>query len=200
MGYPLTVNMRIEQGATFRDIRRWGVAPFVFKAISGATQTAPLVLQVADHAMPDGWYFAIEDVKGMLRINSRKNPPAVGDYVKGSVVSVDSIKVPSINALDFSAYESGGVIRYATPVDLSVYTNAVLTIHEKDDIDNVLAVRTLGDGIELDNVDKRIITSIEASATALLDWDCEAQYTYDLFSAGGEVKRLFRGDVYLVKK
>lgn len=200
MGYPVTVDIRIVQGATFHDVRRWGIAPFVFKPITGATQAAPLVLTVEDHQMPDGWYFAIEDVKGMLRINARKNPPVESDYVRGGVEDANHISVQTINSLDYTPYTGGGVIRYATPADLTLYTDAVFTVHKKDEPDTVLVSRSTVDGVTLDDVNKKIITTIEADATGALDWDCDARFRFELMSPGGEVKRLFHGNAYLVKR
>lgn len=199
MGYPLTANIRVAKGATYHDVRRWGNFPYVFKPISGATNAAPLVLTVNDHDMPDGWPFAIEDVKGMLRINARRNPPADTDWIRGSVADADHIRVDSINSIDFSPYTGGGVIRYATPVDLSDYPDALFVIHAKDDPETIILTRTLGDGIEFDNTNKRITLTLTAAQTAAFDFEC-AEYHFDVISPDDEVTRLFIGSVELGKK
>lgn len=199
MGYPLTANIRVARGAMYGDVRRWGSLPYVYKPITGASNSAPLVLTVEGHEMPDGWPFVIEDVKGMLRINARKNPPADADYVRATVNDANHVAVNSINSLDFSPYESGGVIRYATPVDLSQYTDARCVIHATDDPDTVFVTLTLGDGIEFDNANKKITLTISSARTAAITDDC-AEYHFDVISPDGEAIRLFVGSVEVGKK
>ena len=115
-------NIEICQGKTFRLSFRVPGEPD-FLPITNITQAAPAVLTVASHGLSDGWKVALEDVQGMTEINSPVTPSRTTDYWDVVVIDADHISLSKagnlLNSISYSAYVSGGVLRYSKPQDLT---------------------------------------------------------------------------------
>ena len=73
-----TYDLCIPQRETFTRILRWSLLPYIYKAITGITATAPAVVTAVGHGLPDGWRVAVVSAGGMRQINAGHNPPVIG--------------------------------------------------------------------------------------------------------------------------
>jgi hypothetical protein len=192
MALPQKENITVLQGATFTRVVRWDDGTPVFKAISSIDKVAPAAINVVGHGIPEGWPVAIVSVKGMTQINT-PNPERVSDYTPASVVDVDNIILPYIDASSYKNYTSGGYVRYRKPVDLTGYTARMKIKRNKSD-DTELVYLTDGNGITIDNTDKTIQIVIDATITETLDFN-SGVYDLELVSATSEVFRILEGSV-----
>lgn len=100
----------------------WGVEPLVFRPVTGASATAPLVLEVVDHGMVDGWTCALTGLGGMKELNSPTTPAEDGYFHKVRVIDADHIELSEIDGSLLGTYTSGGHIQYWTAPILSGFT------------------------------------------------------------------------------
>lgn len=145
MDYPANVPLQLRRGTSLAYVLRWGVGPVVYKTITGITQAAPVNITVTGHAVPDGWPVAITDVIGMREINAEHNPPWPADFVRATVIGPNNVSINSIDAKSYNAYESAGVLRYATPVVLTGYTGR-WRVWSRPGAPTALLDRTTADG------------------------------------------------------
>ena len=68
---PVKLNLKIYQGATFRETLRWESGNKIYKPISAITQSAPTSITASGHGLPIGWRFRVTNVLGMTEINSQ---------------------------------------------------------------------------------------------------------------------------------
>ena len=110
--------LKIRKGKTFSHVIRYGIKPFIYKAITNIDQSAPARVEAVSHGIVDGWPVAIVSVEGMREINAEYDPPRPTEYRQATVVDADTIEFNDINASQFKAYVSGGYLQFYTPVDL----------------------------------------------------------------------------------
>jgi hypothetical protein len=144
--------------------------------------------------MPDGWRLAISTVVGMEEINAAHSPPRNSEYVKGTVLTVDTIELNSVNAAGFTAYSSGGILQYNTPVDLAGFTAEMDIRSGSNSTTTLYQLSTAGGQIALDNVLKTITLTIPASDTEDFTWTTGV-YDLEMTSGGGIVTRLLSGNI-----
>jgi hypothetical protein len=161
----MPVNITIKQGKTFTRVFSWAAEPVVFKAITAIPRTAPAQVTCPAHGMPAVWMTAIESVVGMVEINSENDPPRASDYMRAETVDPNTVRLPDVNAAEFSAYVSGGYLRFYTPVDMAGYT-ARMKIKSRPGGTEYASLTSPGD-IVIDDVAKTITVTITAAATAL---------------------------------
>lgn len=192
----------IEQGKTFQHVLRWEAPPYIYKPITGITQTLPCRVTAVGHGLKDGWRTAIVAVKGMTQINATNTPPKSNDFMRATYVDVDTVELNDVNSADFKAWTSGGYLQYLTPVDMAGYT-ARMQIKDKVG-GTVLASTEAGDTplniitITIDNVAKTISVLISATATAALTWT-KGVYELEMVS-GGIVTALLVGKITVTKE
>lgn len=192
-------NFTIYKGSDFNKIIRWESGPVVYKTISAITALAPLTLTVPSHGMPNAWRFAIQSVKGMTQINAKKSPPVDDDYYRGTVIDANTIEINEVNAMDYTAYTSGGVILYNTPVDLTNYT-ARMDIKDKvGGTSYIELTSTASGGITISNITKTIEIYITAAQTELIDWT-KAVYDLEMVNSAGKVTRILGGNIKVVSE
>lgn len=114
-----TEKITINAGATFSTTVFPETGTEVFKAITAITKAAPAAITAVAHGLKTGWRVAVESVVGMTQINARSTPAADYDYHKVTVSSVDVITLDGVNSLGYSAYTSGGTLRYFAPMSLA---------------------------------------------------------------------------------
>ena len=191
-------NLVITQGATLDQTVRWETEPFLFKAITAMTNTAPVTITTATHGIPDGWRVAVVDAGGMTELNAANNPPKSADFRQATVVDATHIEFNPISAVEFGVYTSGGYLQWYTPHDLASYT-ARMSIKDKIGGTVRLSLTTENGGITLSNTDKTITLAITATATAALTWT-SGVYDLELISSGGFVTSLMNGSVSVTKE
>lgn len=192
MSQPIKLNLKVHQGATFRETLRWESSTKVYKPITGITKSAPIVIAAVGHGLPIGWRTKITNVSGMTDINSADT------YHTVTEVTTDSVTINAINALGYKDYTSGGVLEYNEPVSLAGYTGRMQIRSKLEDTEVILELTTENGGIIIDDVTKTITILITAAQSALLSFT-SAVYSLELVN-GLEVFPFLTGGISLVKE
>jgi hypothetical protein len=187
------------RGITYDATVRWETKTNVYKAITGISQAAPVVIQSDSHGVLPGWRVAIVSVKGMDEINALNKPPKDSEYHKATVPSANAISLNDVNAADYSAYKSGGYIQYFEPEDLTDFTARMqirASINAEDTLDEFTTedIRLPATGILIDETNKTITINIAASVTEDYTFT-NAVYSLEMISPDGVVSRIISGDV-----
>jgi len=178
MAAPAKINFKVYQGSTFYEVLRWESPIKIYMPITGITNTAPVVLTSATHGVPKGWRFRVTNVTGMKEIVS-----AADDYYQATVVTTNSITINAVNSLAYTAYVSGGIVEYNTPIDMAGMTARLQARTKIDSPDIIFSLTTENGGIVLDNINKTITLNITDAATAAMKFST-AVYSIELVSAG----------------
>ncbi len=188
----------IRQGATFDSVIRVGTELLGYKAITGITQAAPVVITAPTHGLTTGWPVIIVSNKGMKQLNTDTSVTLQDtDYHPITVINSNSFSINDINSSDYSAYVSGGYVQYKVPHDLSGYM-AVMTIGDKSPGTEPLLLTTENGGLTIDATAKTITCFISAVDTAALTW-ARGEYQLKLIDNNGIVTA-FDPDVISVQK
>ena len=164
MAAPIKLNLKIYQGSTFRQVLRWESSTKVYAPITNITKSAPVVITAPNHGIPLGWRARVTNAGGMKEINSV-------DYSTVTATTTDTATFNQINSLGYTAYTTGGVLEYNTPVDLANYT-ARMQLREKITSDTVIyTLTTENGGVVFDNTLKTITLYIPDSITAGFDFN-----------------------------
>lgn len=194
MSAPIKLNLKVYQGATFRETLRWESSKKRFATISGITQGAPVVVTCSAAAdIPEGWRIKIVGASGMTEINS------VGDayYTKVDGDSAGTLKI-DINTFGYKAYAGGGVVEWNEPVDLIGFTARMQIRSKITDEVVILELTTANGGIVIDPVLKTISMYISATQTAEFTF-ASAVYSMELVN-GTEVVPFITGGITLEKE
>jgi hypothetical protein len=183
-----TVDLSMKQGAGFSQVFRWGQPAFTWKAVTAVPSVLPVRLTAAAHGIPDGWPFAVLGTVGMTQLN-RDDPPYFA-----TVIDANTVEINDLDGSSFSAYVSGGAIRFSTPVDLTGYT-ARIQIRASLNSD-VLLTLTQASGITINNTTKTITVVLTAAQIEALGVT-QAVYSLQLTSAGGVPTQLVAGDIFI---
>lgn len=146
------LNLKIRRGATYRRKFRWEVEPFVYKAITGMSNSAPLIITCVGHGLLPNQQFAIQSAGGMVELNDTGKE---ADWRPATVVDADHIELNRVNSSDYKAYTTGGVIKYRTVVDVSEY-DVRMNIKTKVDGELLLNLTSAGGDFIVDAGDKSI--------------------------------------------
>lgn len=190
---PVDKDLTILQGKTFNLPIRWEVEPYVYKEVTGISQTAPAIIECVGHGVPDGWRVAVVSAKGMTQINAANTPPKDSDYVVATAVDADTLELNTVNAAGYKPYTSGGYIQYRTPKDLTGFT-ARMSIKDKIGGTELMLLDTNNLRIEVDNANKVITLTISATDTAAITWK-KGVYDLELESPTGVVTLIMSGKV-----
>jgi len=191
------LDLEILQGDTFTRVMRWETSPFIYKAITGVTQAAPVAITAIAHGLKAGWRVAVVSVKGMKALNAPHQGTRDSDYNQVTIVDVDNITLNKINSADYDAYTSGGYLQFWTPVDMAGYT-ARMTIKDRVGGTVLIALVSPTD-IVIDNANHTITVTIGAAITAAFTW-VKGTYDLELVSPTGVVTKLFKGNVVVRKE
>lgn len=164
--------MSIKKGKTFSRVLRPTAPPFIYKAITAITRTAPVSIKAVGHGLVNGQYVAVVSAKGMTEINAKVDSaghPKLAEYHKATVVDVDNVTINDINAADFGTYTSGGYLQFLTPVDMAGCT-ARRSIKDKIGGTELLSLTTENGGLAIDNVAHTVTETIAATVTAGFTW------------------------------
>lgn len=172
---PYKQNFKVYQGGTFSEIIRWESDIKNYKTISAIDKSAPVRLTVTAHGIISGWRGWITNVKGMTEINSEDTPVIL------TVVDPNTIIVNSINAVDYTAYSSGGILRINDPMPLIGYTARMQLRAKVSDSTVLYELTTENGGIIINDSTKTITITIPASVTAGFTFK-SAVYSLELVS------------------
>ncbi len=195
-----THNLTITQGKTFNEVVRWQTLPFVFAAIAGISNTAPVrITTQASHTIPDGWKAAVVDsgVTQLDAVNVKSGRPVdIADkyYHQATLVDNTHVEFNPLSAVNFDVHEPDtGYLQWYTPHDLAGYT-ARMSIKDKVGGTVLVTLTTENDGIAVDPDAFTITLSISAADTAAFDWT-KGVYDLELISPTGDVEAPLSGKV-----
>jgi hypothetical protein len=193
-------NITIQQGSNFDMLVRWESPNVVFKPITAVTKAAPPVVTATGHGMPDGWRCAFTNIVGMTQLNAVNSPPdSTTDFSQITLLSADTFSVVGVDATGFTAYKSGGIVRYYAPVDLTGYT-ARMQIRPTVASATILQLMLSSDGhINIDTTKHTIDCVLTAAETAAFTFS-SAVYSLEMVSVAGAVTEILHGTVKLTKE
>ena len=189
MTAPTKLNFKMYQGSTFKEVIRWESSTKAYKAITGITKAAPVVINSTAHGIPVGWRTKITNVAGMTAINSTDT------YHQVTNTTTDSITINALNTLGYADYTSGGVLEYNVPMDLNGMT-ARMQVRSSLTSTTTLAEYTTTDStIVIDTIYKTITIQVPASVTAGYTFST-AVYSLELVQ-GTTVYQIITGNISL---
>ena len=122
-----------------------------FIAITGMAKTAPLRVTAQSHGIPDQWYTAVIDPRGMTEMSAvDSNKIRESEFHQITVIDANTVDFMEISAASFSAYTGGGYLAYYEPMDLSGYTSARMDIKRRVGGDVELALNTTDGTLEIE--------------------------------------------------
>lgn len=193
MTSPVKLNLTIIQGSTFRQVFRWESNIKVYVPITNISKSAPMVITVPTHEIPEGWRIKVTNVGGMKEINSNDI------YHTVTTVTNNTLTINNINSLSYSTYTSGGVVEYNKPIDISYFT-ARMQIRSKIASDTIIYNLTSENGnIELNTEFSTITLILQDEITKDFNFN-SAVYDLELISDAGEVIRLAGGTILVEKE
>jgi hypothetical protein len=193
MGLPVRQNLTFIKGKTFTRVIRWEEEPFIYKAITAISRTAPARITATGHGVPDGWRVAVVSVQGMRQINAENNPPAEDEFNRATVIDANTVDINAINAAEFSAYASGGYLQFYTPKDLDDCV-ARMTVKDRHGGTELLVLTSGAGEIALDNTEKTITVTVAADVTEAIDW-ARGVYDLEVEDGDGVVTALYFGTI-----
>lgn len=66
MSSSIKLNLKVHQGATFRETLRWESSAKVYKPITAITKVAPVQINAVGHGTPVGWRSKFTNVAKFL--------------------------------------------------------------------------------------------------------------------------------------
>lgn len=192
------MTMTIRKGKTFSRVLRPTAPPYIYKAITAITNTAPVSITAVGHGLVTGQYAAVVSAQGMKEINAQSTPPAPSEYHKVTVVDADTITINDINAAEFRAYTSGGYLQYLTPLDMSGCT-ARRAIKDRVGGTVLFSMTTENSRLAIDNTAHTITETITATDTAAITWTCGVTDLELEVTATGVVTEIDAEDVAVVE-
>ena len=192
---PARINFKVYQGSTFQEVLRWESATKTYATISAISKSAPCVITVnsGQPTPPVNWRVRVTGVSGMKEINQLSD----SDYYLTSAINSNNITVNTINSAAYTAYTSGGIMEWNTPVPLAGYT-AKMQIRESIDSSTViLELTTANGGIVIDTTNYTISINMTSNQTAAFTF-INAVYSLELTNVGGAVQTFVNGNLSLV--
>jgi hypothetical protein len=142
----------------------WG-----YIAITAIPSTAPARITAVAHGLPAKWPVLIEAVGGMTQINSVNNKKNKGWYI-ATKIDANTIELNDVNPALFSAYTSGGYVRYLLPRDLTGHS-ARAQIRATVDAEAILVDFTVANGrVVIDVPNSSVALTLTDEDTAAMTW------------------------------
>lgn len=187
----IELDLDVQQGATFQRDLQWCSSDPVHKNINSVENGLPTVLSVTGHGLTARTSVWITNVRGPRDLNTedyRCSPPRSASPIDADTLAVE------FNTGSMPAYQSGGVLTYYTPLDLTGFTARMHIRASVGSADVLLELSTENGGIAIDPATGTITLSISATDTAALTWR-QGVYDLELTDGAGVVTRLARGRV-----
>jgi len=192
---PAKINYKIYQGSTFKEVYRWESQTKLYADISSITKAAPCVITTsANHIIPVGWRVRVTGVVGMKEINMT----AEDSYYIVTAVTNNTVTLNQVNSSTYTAYTSGGVIEWNTPIPLVGYT-AKMQIRETIDSSVILELTHLNGGININPTNYVITVTMTSAQTALFSFPT-AVYSLELTDNNSEVLTFIQGNLTLIQE
>lgn len=191
---PAKINYKIYQGSTFREVFRWESQTKKYANITAITKAAPCVITAPGHTVPVGWRVRLNGVGGMKEINMT----AEDSYYIATAVTTDTITLNQVNSSTYTAYTSGGVVEWNTPVSLTGLS-AKMQLRETIDSSTILELTNLNGGISIDPTYYTITVTMTSLQTALFSFPT-AVYSLELTDSNGDVTTFIQGNLTLIQE
>lgn len=172
----LTVQARI--GASTDAAIRLETSELRFIAITGMAKTAPLRVTAPSHGIPDLWYAAVIDARGMTEMNAAdSNKIRESEFHQITVVDANTVDFMEISSASFSTYTGGGYLAFYVPMDLSGYTSARMDVKRRVGGDVELALNTTDGTLEIEASTHSVWIRLDDTALAALP---AREYVFDI--------------------
>jgi hypothetical protein len=193
---PAKINYKIYQGSTFEETLRWESETKQYMPISGITQAAPCVITTSGtHSVPLNWRVRVTGVNGMKDINT----VADDAYYLVTSKTANSVTLNQVNSAAYSAYASGGILSWNTPIPLTGYT-ALMQIRETLESTAIIAeLSTANNRIIIDPINFTISIKLPSTITGTFTFD-SAVYSMELTDNQNNVIPFLSGSVSLTKE
>jgi len=197
---PARINYKVYQGSTFEEVFRWESSTKSYATINSIPNVAPckIIVAIGDPTPPPQWRIRITGVSGMKELNLLNEEDY---YLSTSVTGTNAneIIINSINAANYTAYTSGGIVTWNTPVPLTNLTGA-MQIRETIDSTVLLELTTTNGGIVINPTDYTITVKMTSAQTTAFTFST-AVYSLELTNTvSGKVSTLLTGNLSLVRE
>ncbi|HNG55298.1 MAG TPA: hypothetical protein PLR85_18075 [Nitrospira sp.] len=146
------LRLTVRRGASADIALRLETSAKKFAAITGMSKTAPLRVTAAGHGIPDMWYAAVIDARGMVEMNAAdSNKIRESEFHQVAVIDANTVDFTGLSAAGFKTYTGGGHLAYYAPMDLTGYTSARMDIKRRVGGDVELALNTENGTLEIDS-------------------------------------------------
>ena len=146
------LRLTVRRGASADIALRLETSAKKFAAITGMSKTAPLRVTAAGHGIPDMWYAAVIDARGMVEMNAAdSNKIRESEFHQVAVIDANTVDFTGLSAAGFKTYTGGGHLAYYAPMDLTGYTSARMDIKRRVGGDVELALNTADGTLEIDS-------------------------------------------------
>ena len=144
--------LSVRRGASEDIALRLETSAKKFAAITGMSKTAPLRVTASGHGIPDMWYAAVIDARGMVEMNAAdSNKIRESEFHQVAVIDANTVDFTGLSAAGFKTYTGGGHLAYYAPMDLTGYTSARMDIKRRVGGDVELALNTENGTLEIDS-------------------------------------------------
>lgn len=172
------LKLSVRKGSSVNLPLRLETGTLSFAAISAMAKSAPLRVTAPGHNLPDGWYVAIVDAKGMTELNaSDSNSIRDSEFHRVTWIDADTVDFDGISAANFRTYTSGGYLAFYAPMSLASYTSARMDIKTRVGGDVILALNTTGGTLEIDAATSTVWIRLDDTS---LDAVAARDYVFDL--------------------
>lgn len=163
----ITIQARI--GASTDAAIRLETSELRFIAITGMAKTAPLRVTAPSHGIPDLWYVAVIDARGMTEMNAAdSNKIRDSEFHQITVIDANTVDFLDISSASFSAYTGGGYLAFYVPMDLSGYTSARMDVKRRVGGDVELALNTTDGTLDIEAASNTVWIRLDDTDLAAL--------------------------------
>lgn len=163
MAAPIKLNLKVYQGSTFSQVLRWESSTRVYVPISNISRSAPMQITAPAHGVPVGWRVRVTNAGGIKEVNAL-------DYITVTSTTENTLTFNSINSSAYTAYTSGGILEYNSPIDLTNITARMQLREKVTSSDVILELTTENNRIVINNALKTISLNIPADITQTLNF------------------------------
>lgn len=171
-----TPSLVINPGRVLQYVFRWAESARTYRLVTAVSLSAPVVLTVPSHGLPDGWQFRLESLRGPDALNSDPDDPT--SFYLAKVLSADSLQL-DMNGLGLKALVGQGALSYYTPSSLAGLTGRFTLKASQHSVETLLQSTT---AVTVDDAAKSIDLQVGADVTATLPSGA-AWYSLDLIDA-----------------
>lgn len=188
---PIQQDLVIYQGANFSFKLQRCVADAVHKLITAVQIGLPTIVTAAGHGLTARTPVWITNVKGPRDLNTANYRDATP--LSASMIDADNLAI-DVDSGSMPPYQSGGVLTYYPPMDLTGYTARAQVRASVSAAEPLLDLTTEEGGIVIDAPTGTIELRMDAAATAGITWS-QGVYDLELVDPDGFVTRLAQGSV-----